>query len=155
MIQYVPTIVIAALILGFIIYRQMRTAPVRPRQLVVFPVVLALLGLSNVNEHPPASEAAIIALVASGVTAIVFGVGRGYTVRIWRANGKLLRKGVAATIVLWIVAIVLRILIGIQAQRAGVAASVSTGEAPLFVAFTLAAQNVVLWLRAQSEHLPG
>jgi len=46
--------------------------------------------------------------------------------------------------VLWV-----RILIGIVAGREGVPVSVTTGELPLFLGITLAAQNALIWLRAQ------
>lgn len=149
MSQYAVTILVAALIVAFIVYQQMRTRSIEPRQLVVFPVVLALLGIVNLDKHPPDSTAATVALVASVATAIVFGVARGATIQIWRANATPMRKGTTATLVLWVVGITLRIAIGIAAGRAGVPTSVSTGELPLFLGITLGAQNALIWMRGQ------
>ncbi|HEX6507748.1 MAG TPA: hypothetical protein VF221_08970 [Chloroflexota bacterium] len=149
MSQYAVTIIIAALLLVFVVYQQMRTRSIQSRQLIVVPVFLALLGIINLQKHPPDSTAASVALAASVLTAIVFGVGRGVTVQIWRAGDVLMRKGTAATLVLWVVGIALRIVIGIVAGRSGVPTSVTTGELPLFLGITLAAQNVLIWLRSQ------
>jgi hypothetical protein len=147
--QYVVTIVIAALVLVFIVYQQMRTRPIRSRQLIVIPVILALLGIVNLEKHPPDSTAAGVALAASVVTAIVFGVGRGVTVQIWRVSAVPMRKGTPATLVLWVVGLALRIVIGIVAGRSGVPTSVTTGELPLFLGITLATQNAMIWLRGE------
>jgi hypothetical protein len=147
--QYVVTVAIAAVVLVFIVYQQMRTRPIQSRQLIVIPVVLALLGIANVQKHPPDSMAAAVALVASVVTAIAFGVGRGVTVQIWRRSNVAMRKGTAATLALWVIGLGLRIVIGIVAGRSGVPTSVTTGELPLFLGITLATQNAVIWLRGQ------
>ena len=147
--QYAVTIVIAAVFLAFVIYQQMRPRSIRSRQLIVIPVILALLGVSNIAKHSPHSTAANVALGASILTAIAFGVGRGATVQIWRAGSVLMRKGTAFTLVLWVVGIALRIVIGIIAGRSGVPAGVTEGELPLFLGITLATQNALIWLRGQ------
>jgi hypothetical protein len=147
--QYVVTIVIAAVVLVFIVYQQMRSRPIQSRQLIVIPVILALLGIANLQKHPPDSTAAAVALAASVITAITFGVGRGMTLQIWRAKAVSMRKGTGATLALWVTGLALRIVIGIVADRSGVPTSVTTGELPLFLGITLAAQNVVIWLRGQ------
>ena len=72
---YLVTAVIGAALVLLIIYRQMRTQPVEGRQLVVVPVVLALLGLYSLSNKLPATSAAVSALVASLVLAVVLGSG--------------------------------------------------------------------------------
>jgi hypothetical protein len=148
--QYLPTVVIGAVLVLFIIYRQLVRRPVEGRQLVVLPLVLAVLGLYNLNRQPPAASAAVIALVASLATAVVLGLARGLSMRVWQDAGSVLRQGAPITAALWIIAIALRIAIGAIAHRAGVAQSVTFGELPLFLGVTLAAQNLVIWMRAQT-----
>ena len=80
--QYVVTIAIAVVVLVFIVYRQMRTAPIEPRQLVILPVFLCLVGISNLQRHPPDSVAIGVALGISVLTALIFGVARGLTTQI-------------------------------------------------------------------------
>lgn len=152
--QYAVTILIAAVLIVFIIYQQVRTRPLNPRQLVVLPLFLAALGVVNLNQHPPASAAAGGALAASVIIAVVLGIARGITTRVWWADGVLLRKGTVITLVLWVVSIGLRLLIGLVARRGGVPLSVTTGEIPLFLGVTLAAQNLVIWMHGQEVPVP-
>lgn len=149
-LQYLPTVVIGAALVLFIIYRQLGRRPVEGRQLAVVPLVLAVLGLYNLNKQPPATSAAVAALVASLAGAVVFGLARGRSMRVWQEAGSVLRQGAPLTAVLWIVSIALRIAIGAVAHRSGVAQSVTVGELPLFLGVTLAAQNLVIWTRAQA-----
>jgi hypothetical protein len=155
MAQYVVTVVIAVLLIAFIIYQQIRTRPINPRQLVVVPLFLGFMGVTNLNNHVPDSTAATTALGASVVTALLFGVARGITTHVWRADGALLRKGTTVTLALWLMGIVVRIAIGVVARREGVPLSVTTGEIPLFLGITLAAQNILIWIRAQETPEPG
>src|SRR5436309_9373658 len=127
--QYGVTIIIAALLVVFIIYQQLRTRPINPRQLIALPVVLAVLGLFNLQQHP-LTAAGASALVASVVTAVLFGLARGMTTQTWWANGVLMRKGTTVTLLLWIAGIALRLVIGVVARRGGVPISVTTGELP-------------------------
>ena len=149
------TIALAVLLVGFVIWQQVRTRPINPRQLVIPPLILAFLGITNLSGHPPDSAAADAALAASVLTGLVFGVARGISTRVWWSNGELLRKGTTVTLVLWAVAIVVRLLITVVARRQGVAASVTTGEIPLFLGITLAAQNLLIWRRRQEELTSG
>ena len=152
--QYIPTVILGVALVLFIIYRQLMRRPVEDRQLVVVPLVLAGLGLYNLDKQPPGMSAAVTALVASLVIAVVLGLARGRSMRVWQEAGSVLRQGAPITVVLWIIAIVLRIGIGAIAHRAGVAQSVTFGELPLFLGVTLAAQNVVIWMRAQAIGVP-
>lgn len=151
--QYAGTIVVAALLLVFVVYQQMRTRDIQPRQLILIPAFLALLGFANVQKRPPDSTAADLALAVSVLIALVFGVGRGVTVQVWRANGVPMRKGTALTLVLWVVGLALRIVVGLVAGHSGVPSSVTEGELPLFLGITLAAQNVLIWQRGQDATL--
>jgi hypothetical protein len=148
--QYLPTIALGIALVVFIIYRQLARRPVEIRPMVVLPLILAVLGLYNLNKEPLTSGAGVGALVASLATAVVFGLARGYTTRVWLDSGTVTRQGTAITLALWIIAILLRIGIGAIARHAGVPQSVTFGELPLFLGVTLAAQNLVIWMRAQA-----
>lgn len=148
--QYLLFAVLAVALVLFIIYRQLRRQPMEGRRLVVVPLVLALVGLYSLSNKPPAAGAAVTALVASLVCAVILGLARGASMRVWWEAGSVLRQGGLLTLALWIVSIAVRIGIGAIAKRAGVAQSVTVGELPLFLGVTLAAQNVVLWTRAQA-----
>jgi membrane protein CcdC involved in cytochrome C biogenesis len=153
--QYTLTIVIATVLLVFIIYQQMRTRPISVRQLIIVPLFLAFLGITNLSKNPPDSTAAAVAFGASMVIALVFGLGRGFTTQIWWSNGVLLRRGSTWTLLLWIAGIRLRVVIGLIARREGVASNVTLGEVPVFFGVTLAVQNVVIWLQGQETPIRG
>ena len=149
--QYVVTLVIAAAILAYVIFQQLRTRLVNPRRLVTLPGIMILLGIFNLDKHPPTSGAAFLAIVASLLVAVVFGLARGVSVQTWREGGAVFRKGTAVTLILWIVGLALRVLIGFVAAKNGVNQAVTYGEAPLFFGVTLAAQNVLIWYRAEEQ----
>jgi membrane protein CcdC involved in cytochrome C biogenesis len=155
MAQYAGTILIAAAVVVFIIYQQLRTRPVTARQLILPPAFLAFLGITNLSHHAPASSAGDIALGLSVLVALLFGFARGIATRVWWVEGIAVRKGSTITVLLWIVGIALRLAIAVVARREGVPTSVSTGEIPLFLGITLAAQNAVIWMRAQGAPLPS
>src|SRR5947209_20467875 len=96
--QYAVTILIAAVLVIFIIYQQLRTRPITSRQLVVLPLILAGLGIVNISHQPPASAAADTALAASVITGVLFGVARGITTKIWWSEGVMMRKGTGITL---------------------------------------------------------
>jgi hypothetical protein len=152
--QYLPAVIIGVVVVGFIIYRQLERREIEGRRLVVLPLALALLGIFNLDKEPPASGAAVTALVASMTSAVVFGLARGVSTRVWQDPDGLMRQGTSITLGLWIISIALRIGIGAVAHRAGVSQSVTFGELPLFLGVTLAAQNVVIWMRAQALAVP-
>jgi hypothetical protein len=153
MLKAYAVIVLVVALLVFVVYRQMRTAAIEPRQLVVFPLILAVFGFINLQKQPPDTAAGAVALIASVLTALLFGIARGRTTQIWRAGNVMMRKGTTITLLLWIAAIVVRVVIGGVARRAGVALSVAAGEIPLFLGITLAAQNAVIWQRGHATEV--
>lgn len=154
--QYLLFAVLGVALVLFIIYRQLVRQPLEGRRLVVLPLVLALLGLYSLSHKPPTTGAAVTALLVSLASAVVLGLARGASMRVWVEAGRVLRQGTLLTLALWIISLVVRFGIGALAQRSGVAQSVTVGELPLFLGVTLAAQNGVIWQRAQALGvLPG
>src|SRR5579884_396817 len=135
--QYVLTLVIAAAILAYVIFQQLRTRLVNPRRLVTLPGIMILLGIFNLDKHPPSGSAALLAIAASLVVAVVFGLARGFSVQTWREGGAVFRKGNAVTLVLWIAGLALRVLIGFVAAKNGVNQAITYGEEPLFFGVTV------------------
>ena len=151
--QALVAVLIAALVV-LVIYRQMRTMPLQPRQMVLFPVLLVILAFSNFRSLSPHSVAAIMAFTASVIVALTFGVARGLTTQVWSAGSTVMRKGTTVTLALWIVSIAVRFGIAFAAGLSGVPLKATQAELPLFLAITLAAQNAVIWVRAQQTQ-PG
>jgi hypothetical protein len=55
----VVVIVLVVAVLVFVVYRQMRTAAIEPRQLVIFPLILAAFGVVNLQEERSATAGTV------------------------------------------------------------------------------------------------
>jgi hypothetical protein len=146
LLTVVPWIAVAILV----IYRQFTIQPLRGRPLIVLPVILAALGISNLAQQPAMAPSAIAVLVLNVAIAVTLGLWRGSSIRVWRdAGDTVLRQATLLTLTLWLVAIVLRALTAVLGHLSGNAGSVSFGELPLFLGITFAVQNLVVWARVQ------
>jgi hypothetical protein len=141
-----PNLLIAAAVLVFILYRQLRTQPLRGRSRLA--LILAVVGVAQtyqfVEKHSlTVSDLSWLAL--SLVVGVALAVVRSYTVKIWLADGVLLRRGTWLTALLWIVAVAQHLLID-QFVSPGF------GDASLLVYFGLmiGAQHVVLMARSRA-----
>lgn len=136
-------LVVGALVLLYLLYRQLRVRAVRST--LVLPAVLALLGLYELSKYTgphPLSHTAIAILVFSLlVFAIGLGAARAWTIKLWVAGGQVMRQGTWVTVVLWIVAVGLHLAVD-SASRVG---SVSL---LLYLGLSLGAQQLALRWRA-------
>jgi hypothetical protein len=149
--QYLLTVVPWIAIALLVIYRQFTAQPLRGQPLIVLPVILAVMGISNLARQPSITSTAIGLLVVNVVIASTLGLWRGTSLQVWRdTTGTILRRATQFTLTLWLVAIALRVLTALIGHASGIATSVSFGELPLFLGITFAAQNLVVWARAQS-----
>ncbi|WP_113718225.1 hypothetical protein [Arthrobacter dokdonensis] len=136
-------------LIAFILYRQMSAQPVKGLRLVVLPAALALFGLVQLARQPLATGVGGVVVLAVGLAiALAVGLWRGKTFRVWVEAGRLMAKGTAMTLVTWAVLIVVRLpfaLLGLAADRPQ---GFVVGELLLALAATFAAQNAVIWGRA-------
>ena len=95
------------LVLAYIIYNQVRVRQVRARVRLLLPLILIAAGLPNLasllNKPQGPSPAIIAALGSFLAISIIMGILRALTVKIWRQNEAILRKGTMITVVLWMV----------------------------------------------------
>ena len=114
--QVVITVVIALFVLGRFLARELRERRFAIGRIYALPAILGvvglvLIGLSVVNEPP---ESGILAIAC--VAAVVVGAGIGYavarftTVRVTNEPGVLYARGSLATVAIWIVALLLRLV---------------------------------------------
>ncbi len=149
--QIVSELVIGVVILGLLVYRQLRSRPLRGNQRIL--LVLLLLGLVEAwgyfhgGKH--SASAAAVALAGSLVLAAVFGAVRAFTVRIWTQDGQPWVKGNWLTAALWVLALAAHLgydyLVG-QHKDIG---DIGGATVVLYLAATLAAQRIVVSYRAQ------
>jgi hypothetical protein len=148
--QTVLELVIGVAVLGLLIYRQMRTRPVRSNQRLM--LILGLIGVIEAVEYMQKNHSGSVALVALGgslVLAAVFGLARAATQRVWMQDGQTWVKGSWVTAGLWILALGAHLgydyLVGQHKDIGGI------GDATLllYLAVSLAVQGVIVSLRAQ------
>ena len=126
------------------------------------PIILGVIGiveLANFLKGHPNNDGGIAeALVGSLVIAAVFGAIRALTVRVWRENGQLLRKGTWLTAVLWILSLAAHLgyddLVAghITGKNGG---NVGDATVLLYLVVTLTIQRLVLLNRVARQEASG
>jgi hypothetical protein len=132
----------------WILVKQLRTERVRPRLLVLAPLLLGYAGLSSL----PAStwrDAADLALLALGtVVSVALGVWRGRTVAVWRdESGAWWRRGSTLTLALWGALFAARGALYALDLATGHPEASGVGALLLGLALSFAAQNAVIGLQ--------
>jgi hypothetical protein len=126
------------------------------------PIILGVIGiveLANFLKGHPNNDGGIAeALVGSLVIAAVFGAVRALTVRVWRENGQLLRKGTWLTAVLWILSLAAHL--GYDDLVAGHITGKNGGNVGdatllLYLVVTLTIQRFVLLNRVARQEASG
>lgn len=156
--QAVIDLVIGLVVVGLLIFRQLRPRQVRanPRLLLIL-LVVGVIQVVNYLKHSPGhvGSAAAIALVGSLVLAAVFGALRAFTVRVWTADGQTWMQGNILTAVLWAAALGAHLgydyLIG---QHKGIG-QIGTATVVLYLVASLAAQRLIVTWRAQRQEVPA
>ncbi|MBO3751275.1 hypothetical protein J5X84_34820 [Streptosporangiaceae bacterium NEAU-GS5] len=144
------TIIVALAALAFSIYRQMRPTPVVADKALLLPAVLIVLGVVQGGLTEGGSVALLTLELAA---AVVSGVVRGATMRLWRdASGALWRQGTIWTAVAWILSIAIRIGLVLLSHPAG-AHAVSTASILIFLGLSLATQTA--WVAYRSASISG
>jgi hypothetical protein len=147
-VQYV----IVALVLVWIVVRQVRGRYVSPGRTAVLPAILVALGIAVAAQVTWTGLA--VALVAGEllVTAAL-GVVRGALTHLTLREGYLYQRGGGLGLALWIVSIGARMLIEVGATALGVGAA-TTATITLSFGVSLAAQFAVLYLRVRADDRP-
>lgn len=147
---------IAVVVVGLVVRRQLCTRPVRRHGSLIAPAILGLLGtlgiafgIASVITYHPLTVLAGILLVASLAVAAAFGVARARTVQVWRGpQGELLRKGTAATTGLWLASVGVHIGLGLWIDHAAGAGLLGTASLYAYLAMGLGTQNILVRGRA-------
>jgi hypothetical protein len=103
---------IALAVVAWLLWRQLQVRELRRDRGMLLPLVLVVAGVAEIvgygHEHPLGTVGYGL-LATSVVVAAIFGAIRASTVRLWIADGKLLRQGTYLTCALWIVSIAIHI----------------------------------------------
>lgn len=102
-------LVLDALILAWLLYRQRKVRRVPPRLGLRFPVLLGVLGVLEVADysHQHSLSPAVVGVLALSlaVAAVGLGVVRALTVQLRMVDGVALRQGTWLTVALWLVSL--------------------------------------------------
>ncbi len=149
--QTVTELVIGVLVLGLIVYLQLRARSLRanPRLMLILLVIGLIETYTYFDHGKHSASAAAVALVGSLVLAAGFGAVRAFTVRIWQQEGQPWVQGNLLTAALWVVALGAHLgfdyLVG-QHKDIG---DVGNATVVLYLAVSLVVQRVVMTYRAQ------
>jgi hypothetical protein len=153
-------LLIGIAVLAVLLWRQLATR--RLSENYRFSVILAIIGIIEFAQflqgHPHHTGAIAAAVVGSLVLAGVFGAVRAPTVRVWRQDGQLYRKGTYLTAVLWVVALAAHLgydylVAGHVTGKNG--GNVADATVVLYLVISLTVQRYVLLRRVAREEAAG
>ena len=143
-------IVLGVVVLGLLIYRQLRSRPVNASglRLVAILAVIGVVQAYGFLDRHHSGAVTYAALGGSLVLAAVFGALRAATVRVWLQGGQPWTKGNWLTAVLWIIALAAHL--GYDALVTPGRGSSGLGAATviLYLAVSLGIQRVITQARA-------
>ncbi len=156
----VTSLVIGLAVLALLLSRQLMVRRLTESyRLSVILLVIGVVEFANFLKGHPGNPAGITAAVAGSlVLAGAFGVARSTTVRVWRQDGQLMRKGTWITAVLWILAVAAHY--GYDALVAGHltgknGSSVGNATILLYLVISLTVQQFVLLARVKRQDAAG
>ena len=132
----------------WILTRQVRLGPVKPRLLVLAPLALAYFGLRSMPVAVWKDAADLALLGAAAVVSVALGVWRGRTIAVWQGeDGGWWRRGSWLTVALWVALFAARGLLFVVDRAVG--HPEASGAAALLCALAVgfAAQNAVIGWR--------
>ena len=156
----VVSLVVGLAVLAWVLVRQLSTR--RLSESYRLSIILAVIGAVQFADflkgHPGNPAGITTAVVGSLVLAGVFGVARAITVRVWRQDGQLMRKGTWITAVLWIVAVAAHygyddLVAGHITGKNG--SSVGNATVLLYLVISLTVQQFVLLARVKRQDAAG
>lgn len=150
-------LLIGALVLGLVIWRQLIPRRVRSNMRIV--LVLAVIGLIQTGQYLQGRhiDATLIAeILGSLVLAALFGLARASTVRLFFKDGQWWSRGSWVTAILWVVSVAAHLGFDYLVGGHGTSGT-SFGNATilLYLAVTFAVQRMVVIARSQRMSISG
>lgn len=148
-------VVIAALVVWRVVFRQLRGSTLTVRGLLIIPGVLLVLGLENCVRALPQASGSEIALLAVDLMVLLgLGIARAASTTLGTRNGYAFQKGTTLTLVLWLVTIAVRIGFGVLGARTGLAGPLTSAAIMLSMGLSIGVQNLLVYNRARRRELP-
>jgi hypothetical protein len=155
-----PSTVADVLLIGaavvWVLARQVQLARVKPRLLLLAPLVLAFFGIRSLPASTWRMPADLALLAVSAALSLGLGAWRGQTIKVWRdADSTWWRQGSVLTLVLWGVLIAARGLLYGVGVAVGHREASGLGAVLVTLALSFAAQNTVTALRMTLGRIPA
>ena len=147
-------IVVAVAILVLVIGRRLAGEPLRANRVTVLPLALAVIGLYQLTKLPHITPLDLTALGVEGIVAVVLGLVRGSTIRVYVRDGHLWQKYSWATIGMWAASILIRFGLTAGGVLLGGDRDVMQTGVLLNLGLTLAGEGLVIALRGRALGAP-
>lgn len=102
-------VVLVVALVAWVVVRRLLGQPVTTRSLVLMPLVLTVIGLSQLRDVHHLSIAIALVTAASVLLSVVLGVLRGLTVRLSERDGAPFMRYSLLTLGLWVLNIVAKV----------------------------------------------
>jgi hypothetical protein len=150
------TILLAVAAVGWMLWSHMKGQPLQARRLLVLPVVLVVLGITDLtgSSAPHLTPKDITFLVIGAGISAVLGAARGATIELYPRQGELWQRYRPVTIGLWIALIATKVVLMVSASAAGASAGGGTSSLLFSLGVSLLAEAAIVGPRALSTGVP-
>lgn len=149
--QVLTNVVLGVAVLGLLIYRQMvaRRVSASSLRLTLILGVIGIIEAVNYLSKHHGGVLTIVALAGSLVLAVVFGLLRAATVKVWIKDGVAWTQGSWLTALLWVLAVAAHLGYDALFDHHKGTSGVGSATIVLYLAFSLAVQRGLVLLRAR------
>lgn len=149
------TIVAVFAVIGFVIGRQLIGEPLRGKRVVMLPVVLTVIGLTDLggSHHQPVTPTDIACLVVGGLLVTGIGLAQGCVTRLESRDGALWGQMPVKGLWLWALLIATRLAMTGVAVMLGAHVAASSSTILLMLGINRLAQAAVVVPRAMSAQI--
>jgi hypothetical protein len=153
----VVDVVVAIALVAWIVVRQVQPRPVNVRQLLILPAILIVIGASEVSKAAPSGHSLtstdVTWLAVDLAVAVISGLARAATIRLFEQDGELWRQGTRVTVALWLASIAARVVIALLGSHHGAGKVLDDGLLLSFGVSLIVQSAVILW-RGQQTGIP-
>jgi hypothetical protein len=131
-VSEVIRVLVVIAVIGYVIGRQLMGEPLRGKRVVLLPVILAVAGAVDLDQHGRHVEPAdVVFLVISGLIAVTIGLLQGRMIRLESRNGALWGQMPVRGLWLWALLVGSRLTMTVIALAVG--AKVAGSSAPIIM----------------------
>jgi hypothetical protein len=145
----------AVAVVAYVIGRQLLGEQLRGKRLILLPLVLVVIGateLAGHGHHPGTTDIALI--VVGAVVAAGIGAAQGSMMRLEARDGTLWGQMPRRSLLLWLALVLSRVLLDIVASGLGAHVAASTAPIILTLGINRLAQAAVIAPRALAAGIP-